>query len=64
MSPVNFYIQTRVEISLNKLKNLNENPLNSSNITLRMQRPRDIQGLDVLTSSDIFLLSFKLSARN
>lgn len=64
MSPVNFYIQTRVQISLNKLKNLNENPLNSSNITLRMQRPRDIQGLDVLTSSDIFLLSFKLSARN
>lgn len=64
MSPVNFYIQTRVQISLNKLKNLNENPLNSSNITLRMQRPRDIQGLDVITSSDIFLLSFKLSARN
>lgn len=64
MSPVIFYIQTRVQISLNKLKNLNENPLNSSNITLRMQRPRDIQGLDVLTSSDIFLLSFKLSARN
>lgn len=64
MSPVIFYIQTRVKISLNKLKNLNENPLNSSNITLRMQRPRDIQGLDVLTSSDIFLLSFKLSARN
>lgn len=64
MSPVIFYIQTRVQISLNKLKNLNENPLNSSNITLCMQRPRDIQGLDVLTSSDTFLLSFKLSARN